>query len=93
MLAMLRLLAITALISGLLYAALWLWLRSLRREALEGEWDAANPDLAGDGAGRRAFVARRMQGYDKSLRARLVVVVLAMPMTLMLLTAWLVNRN
>lgn len=91
--AILRLFIVTAFISALLYAVLWAYLRSRYREGLEDEWAEAHPALAGEAGVRRDFIARRMRDYDRGLRARLVGLVLIMPLALMLLTAYLVNSQ
>ena len=49
---MLRLLAVVIAIEAAIYVILSLYLRSLERERLEEEWDAANPGRGGDRPGR-----------------------------------------
>ncbi|MFI0395532.1 hypothetical protein [Paracoccus jiaweipingae] len=79
MAALLRLIGVMIALEALFYVLISVYLRSLRREALEEEWDASHPDQPGDGPQRRDFVAARMRGFDKTLRARLVALVFVLP--------------
>jgi hypothetical protein len=56
------------------YLLVSLYARSLRREALEKEWDAG--DRAED---RDKFIATGMQAYGRSLRRRLILLVYIVP--------------
>ncbi|MRX50229.1 hypothetical protein GI374_07170 [Paracoccus sp. S-4012] len=91
MMAMLRLAAILLVIQGVSYLSLTIYLRSLERERLEGVWERDNP--GGARAARAAFVGRRMQGFHRTLRARLVALVLVLPFVAVMLIVYLVNHN
>ena len=68
-------------------------LRSLRREALEKEWDRRHPGRAGPTAERDTFVRRSMRGFSKTLRARLVGLVLVLPLVVIVTIIVYVNYN
>ena len=90
---MLRLLAVVIAIEAAIYVVLSLYLRSLERERLEEEWDAANPGRGGDSEARRAFLDRRMQTFHKTLRARLVALVLVLPLVAIGVIVYVVNHE
>lgn len=79
LIALARLIVLVLLLEAALYLLLWIYMRSLRRESLEGEWDERHPDLAGPGPDRAEFVRRAMKGFEKSLRARLLWLVFIIP--------------
>lgn len=91
--AVLRLIAVIIAIEALFYVLISLYLRSLRREALEKRWDRNHPDLAGDSPIRRRFVERAMAGFQQTLRARLVGLVLVLPLASVLVIMYLVNHR
>ena len=63
----------------------------LAREALEAEWDEANPDRPGPSDARHAWIAREMADYHRSLRARLVLLVLVLPFLAIMAIVYMVN--
>lgn len=81
------------IILGLIGLTVLYWLvriygRSLRREALEKEWDGA------PGAGtREAFVEDGMARYEKSLRRKLVWLVYILPITAAIVVIVLMNYH
>lgn len=83
------------IILGLIGLTVLYWLvrvygRSLRREALEKEWDA----VQGAGLGLRdAFVEAGMAVYEKSLRRKLVWLVYILPITAMIVVVVLMNYH
>jgi hypothetical protein len=79
LIALFRLVLLVLLLEAALYFLLWIYMRSLRREALEGEWDERHPDQAGDSSDRDEFVRRSMVHFEKSLRARLLWLVFIIP--------------
>lgn len=79
MIALARLIVLVLLLEAALYLLLWIYMRSLRREALEGEWDERHPGQAGPGPDRAEFVRRAMTGFEQSLRARLLWLVFIIP--------------
>ena len=93
MIAFLRLIGMVLIVELIFYALLSIYIRSLRREALEKEWDRRHPDLAGATPQRREFVRRSMVGFGKTLRARLVKLVLILPTVAIIAIIIIVNYN
>lgn len=91
MIALLRLGLFVLLIELIFYGLLMVYIRSLKREELEKKWDARHPDIAGPSDARRRFVALSMVGFNKTLRARLVGLVLVLPFIAIMVIIWLVN--
>ncbi|MDS9467520.1 hypothetical protein RGQ15_08020 [Paracoccus sp. MBLB3053] len=91
MMALLRLIGLVLAIELIFYFLLSVYIRSTRREVLEKEWDRRHPDRAGDTAERRDFVRRSMVGFGKTLRARLVGLVLILPVVAIIVIVILVN--
>lgn len=93
MTGMLRLLAAIVVLQAVLYVVLSIYLRSLERERLEEAWDAVNPGRGGDSPARRAFVERRMAGFHRTLRARLVALVVLLPLVAVAAIVYVVNYD
>lgn len=91
--AFIRLGAVVIAIEAALYVVLSIYLRSLQRERLEEAWDADNPGRGGDSPARRAFVERRMARFHKTLRARLVALVLVLPLVAIMVIVYTVNYD
>ena len=64
-----------------------------KREALEKEWDRRHPEIAGNSHLRREFVRRSMIGFGRTLRARLVGLVLVLPLVAIVVIVILVNYD
>ncbi|MDO5612031.1 MAG: hypothetical protein Q4G14_02165 [Paracoccus sp. (in: a-proteobacteria)] len=93
MAALLRLIAVVIAIEALFYVLLSLYIRSLRREKLEEEWDRRHPDRAGDSRERKDFVRRSMVGFEKTLKARLVGLVFVVPTLAIMAIIYYVNNR
>lgn len=91
MMAFLRLALVVIVVEGVLYLLLTTYLRSLHRESLEERWDAQNPDRPGPSAERDAAVEAGMAVYRRSLRARLLWVLLLVPVVAIALIIYIVN--
>ncbi len=91
MIALIRLAALVIGLEALFYVLISLYVRSLQRERLEKQWDARHPEIAGDSETRRDFVRKSMVGFEKTLRARLVMLVLILPFVAIMATIYLVN--
>ena len=85
---MLRAIALWALILPLVHWVVAVYFRSLRREALEREFDDG-----GEKGTREDFIARGMAEYEGSLRARILVLVYIIPLLAVVAIAWAVNAN
>lgn len=77
--ALIRLFLFMFAVQLVFYVLLRLYVRSLRLERLENRWDARHPEQAGDTPARRAFIARSMAGFERSLKARLTLLVFVLP--------------
>ncbi|WP_312528115.1 hypothetical protein [Paracoccus sp. (in: a-proteobacteria)] len=93
MMGFVRLLFAVLLIELIFYALLSVYIRSLRHEELEKEWDRRYPDRAGDTPERRIFIRRAMIGFRKTLRARLVGLVLILPLVVIAVIVFYVNYH
>ena len=90
MIALFRLIGLVLVIELIFYALIYIYVRSLRREALEKEWDAAHP-LETDNAAREAFIAEGMAAYEHSLKRKLLIGVVVLPFLAIALLLYLVN--
>lgn len=90
MIGFLRLMLFWAVFSAIAYWVLLIYSRSLRREALEKEWDA-NPPADAVPHGREAFVEQGMAAYEGSLRRKLLWGVIVLPFIAIGLLLYLVN--
>lgn len=93
MIAFLRLIGMVLAVELIFYALISIYIRSLRREALENEWDRRHPDRAGPTPERAEFVRRCMAGFGRTLRARLVGLVLVLPLVAIIVIVVIVNYN
>lgn len=91
--AIIRLAVLILAVEILFYVLISIYVRSTRREALEKTWDRRHPDHAGDNPWRREFVRRAMIGFSRTLRARLVGLVLILPFVAIMVIIWLVNHR
>ncbi len=91
MIALLRLMGLVLVVELIFYALIYIYVRSLRRESLENEWDRRHPERAGPSEERDTFVRRSMVGYSRSLRARLVGLVLVLPLVVIVTIIFYVN--
>ncbi|KGJ06479.1 hypothetical protein SAMN04487972_10174 [Paracoccus halophilus] len=93
MIAFLRLIGLVLVVEVIFYVLISIYVRSLRRESLEEEWDRRHPDRAGPTEERDRFVRRSMVGFSKSLRARLVGLVLVLPVVAIVVIIFIVNYS
>ncbi|MDO5646899.1 hypothetical protein [Paracoccus sp. (in: a-proteobacteria)] len=91
MAALIRLFLFMFVVQALFFVLLRIYVRSLRTERLEHRWDRKHPDQAGDSPARRAFIARSMQGFERSLKARLTWLVFVLPTVAMLGIIYWIN--
>ena len=74
------------------YLLLSIYSRSVRREALEKEWDADHAE-GGDPAARDAYIEAGMREYERGLRRKLILLVYVIPIVVVLATLFLVNAQ
>lgn len=91
MIAIIRAGALGFVILTVVYFAVSIYSRSVRREKLEKAWDS---DPAREGAAmdeRDAYIAAGMQAYRHGLRRKLIWLVYILPMAVVLATVYYVN--
>jgi hypothetical protein len=86
MIGIIRLVVFGFIALSVVYLLVTLYARSVRREALEKEFDAGGID-----GNREAFVAAGMKAYQGSLRRKLLLLVYVVPMAVVGLTIYFVN--
>ena len=91
MMAFLRLILVVLVVETVFYILLSYYLRSLRHERLEEEWDERHPDRAGPSPERDAFVRRSMVNFHRTIKARLVGLVFILPTIAMMVIVYIVN--
>ena len=88
MLALLRLIVIGFVVLTIIYIALSIYSRRVRRGKLYQKW-AGGPRLVD----RDIFVQRGLKRYDGSIRRKLILGVYIVPVGLVILTVYLTNFN
>jgi len=85
-----RLLVFGFLVLSVIYLAVSLYARSLRRENLENEWAERNP---GDTSSpqRAAYIKKGMEQYNASIRPKLIALIYVIPLVAMFAIMILVN--
>ncbi|QYK42299.1 MAG: hypothetical protein KF887_04010 [Paracoccaceae bacterium] len=86
MIQLIQLMVFGFLALSLVYVVVSIYSRSVRRERLEKQWDAAQ----GPGE-RRAFIEAGMVAYQKSLRRRLIWLVYVIPAVAISVIVYLLN--
>lgn len=84
--AFLRLFFFLMVALTVVYGAVSLYSREMRRAKLKRRW--AERGLTGD---RAAFIQRGLRQYDRSLRRRLILLVYFLPLGLIALVIYMVN--
>ncbi|KQB96192.1 hypothetical protein AL073_13230 [Loktanella sp. 1ANDIMAR09] len=74
-----------------IYFSVSLYSRSVRKERLEDEFDAENPD--GDREARDAFVTAGLKAYDASIRPKLIGLVYVVPTLAIGAIVYMINAN
>ena len=91
MIVFLEVIAIWFVVTTLVYLAVAIYSRSVRRERLEKEFDATDPqggDVAGD---RDAYVRDGLAEYQQGLRRRLIGLIYVVPVVFFGIVIYLVN--
>lgn len=86
MIAFLRLMLVLTVVLTVIYVALSLYSRHVRRGKLEAHWDKKG--LTGD---REAFIQRGLKAYDASFRRKLILGVYIVPLTLIAVLVYVTN--
>ncbi len=74
------------------YVAISVYSRSVRREKLENRWTEENPG-SDDMAARDAYVEKGMAAYNASIRPKLIGLVYVIPTLIVIGTLIVVNWN
>lgn len=90
MIALLRLAVLAVIALSAVYLVLWIYARSVRREALEKAWAADHPD-GGDPDARAAYVDTGVADYAPRLRRRLILFVFVLPAIALAAVIYLTN--
>lgn len=90
MIAFLRLAVFGLVGLSAVYLLLWIYARSVRREALEKDWAADHPD-GGDPDARAAYIGTGVADYERGLRRRLILFVFVLPAIAVAAVIYLTN--
>lgn len=85
---MLRMIILWLVVLPLVHWIVAVYARSVRREALERDFDDG-----GEAGTREEFIARGMADYEHSLKKKILVLVYILPVLAVVAIAWAVNRN
>lgn len=77
---------------SVLYFAISIFSRSLRREKLEKAWDA-NPPEGGDAAARDTYIEQGMTDYESGFRKKLIVLVYIIPPVFVAVILYVTNTQ
>lgn len=87
MFAMIRMLGLLLIVLTVIYVALSLWSRAVRRRKLAERWDS-KPVLTTD---REAFIRRGLEQYDRSFRRRAILLVYIVPLSAIAILVYVTN--
>ena len=87
-----RLIVLGFLGLSLVYLAISIYSRSVRREKLEKSWDA-NPPEGGDAVARDAYINEGMAKYESGFRKKLIVLVYIIPPVFVAAILYLTNTQ
>lgn len=86
MFAFLRLIAVLMIVLTVIYAAVSLYSREMRRAKLKKRWRDKGLTV-----GRDAFIQRGLRQYDRSFRRRLILLVYILPLGAIALLVYIMN--
>lgn len=87
-----RLIVFGFLLLSVIYVAVSIYSRSIRREKLEDRWAEENPDDM-ESAARDAYIESGMIEYQNSIRPKLVLLVYVIPTLAIGIILYLTNAN
>ena len=92
MLVILEVIVVWFIVTTLVYLAVAIYSRSIRREALEKEFDASFPPGSGDVTPERdTYVSEGMAEYQHGLRRRLIGLIYVLPAVFFAVVIYVVN--
>ncbi len=77
---------------SVVYFAISIYSRSIRREKLEKGWDA-NPPEGGDASARDTYIEEGMVEYEQGIRKKLIVLVYIIPAVAVAAILYLTNTQ
>ncbi len=89
---LIRLIVFGFIALSVIYFAISIYSRSVRREKLEKRWAEENPG-SDDMQARAAYVEKGLKEYDNSIRPRLILLVYIIPTVIVIGTLIAVNWN
>ncbi|WP_428542160.1 hypothetical protein [Profundibacter sp.] len=87
-----RLVVLGFIAMTVVYFAISIYSRSIRREKLEDAWDADHPE-GGDEAARDAYIENGMTEYENGFRKKLIWLVYVIPTIAVVVTLIVMNTN
>jgi endonuclease I len=87
-----RLVVLGFIAMTVVYFAISIYSRSVRREKLEDAWDADHPE-GGDEAARDAYIENGMTEYENGFRKKLIWLVYVIPTIAVAVTLIVMNTN
>ena len=75
---------------SIIYALVWIYSRSVRREKLENAWAEEHPQ-GGEEAARDAYIEKGMKDYHASLRPKLLLLIYVVPAILVAAAFYMTN--
>lgn len=92
MAGLLRLVVFGFLALSVVYLAVWVYSRSVRREKLEKRWAAEHPE-GGDNQARKAYIDKGMREYHAGIRPKLILLIYVIPAVLVIAALIVTNWN
>jgi len=92
MIGAIRLIVYGFLALSVVYVAVSIYSRSVRREKLEEEWAETHPDEI-DSPARSTFIEDGMKAYQNGLRRKLILLVYIIPAIAIAVTMYLINAT
>jgi len=77
---------------SVIYVAISIYSRSVRREKLEKSWDGDHPD-GGESDARQTYIETGMQAYQVGIRRKLILLVYVVPAAVVIAVLVLTNWN
>jgi len=87
-----RLVVLGFIAMTVVYFAISIYSRSIRREKLEDAWDVDHPE-GGDEAARDAYIENGMTEYENGFRKKLIWLVYVVPTIAVVVTLIVMNTN
>ena len=90
--ALIRLVVVGFVVLSIIYIAVSIYSRSLRREKLENSWAEENPG-SDDEAARDTYIKDGMDAYQRGIRPKLLLLIYVVPAVLVAIALVVTNSN